>query len=506
MESKKVDYILILDVGTSSMRGILFDGKGNSLFKKQIPYVARHISAVKIEQPAADWDDACEKILSGAADVLRQKGWKLAAIAITSQRSSLLPVDENGEALMPAIMWQDSRNSQICQRLQENNEEIFQRSGAPVNTIFSGGKMAWIRQEAPEIYAKTKHFLSVPEYILHRLTGEYRTDTTFASRSNLMNIRSKTWDSELCRIFGVPQEMLCEILEPGAVQGGLCQAMAARTGIAEGTPVISAGGDQQCAAIGQGVCRPGVLSITAGTGAFLMTALKEVPQHMENGLICNCSSVAGQYVLEASSMTCCSAFDWFLRNFYQHEEDIYGKVGQVLQTLYGQTENCIALPYFQGRQADDLEDTVRAAFVNLSLSTNRENMLKGLLESICMEIAEQMEKLRQYVQLEAIGISGGLTNNRDINQMQADIYQKRIYHLKNSEATASGAWMVAATGLGWYTSVQEAFEASGLMETAQFYNPNTELAESYQKKRTAMHELYGAVRQWGALQKQEVEQ
>ena len=152
-----MDYILILDVGTSSMRGILFDEKGNSLFTKQIPYVARHISAVKIEQPAADWDDACEKILSEVADVLQQKNWMLAAIAITSQRSSLLSVDENGDALMPAIMWQDSRNSQICQRLQESNAEIFQKSGAPVNTVFSGGTMAWIRQKAPELYARTQH-------------------------------------------------------------------------------------------------------------------------------------------------------------------------------------------------------------------------------------------------------------------------------------------------------------------------------------------------------------
>ena len=86
-------------------------------------------------------------------------------------------------------------------------------------------------------------------------------------------------------------------------------------------------------------------------------------------------------------------------------------------------------------------------------------------------MADQMEKLQQYVKIDAIGISGGLTNNRNINQLQADVYQKRIYHLKNSESTASGAWMVAAAGLGWYTSVQDAFDASGLMETAQFYNP-----------------------------------
>ncbi len=498
-----MEYILILDIGTSSMRGILFDEKGNSPFKKQIAYMPRHISAVHIEQPASDWDMACDQILTACAEVLQQNSWKLAAIAITSQRSSLIPVDDKGEAVMPAIMWQDSRNSQICQTLYEYNEEIFARSGAPVNTIFSGAKMAWVKQEAPDMYRRTAHFLSVPEYVLHRLTGHYYTDTTFASRSNLMNIRTRTWDEKLLQLFGIPQEKLCDILEPGDVQGYLCREVSKRTGIPEGTPVISAGGDQQCAAIGQGVYRAGTLSVVTGTGAFLMTAVDQVPERMEKGLICNCASVKGQYVLEVSSMTCCSAFDWFLRNFYRNEENVYEKVGQTLQTLYGQTENCIALPYFQGRQADDMEDTVRAAFVNLSLSTNRDNMLKGLLESICMEIAIQMERLQQYVEIGCVGISGGLTNARDINQMQADIYQKRLYRLKNSEATANGAWMVAAVGLGWYETVEDAFLAAGLMDEAVYYNPNPLLADAYRKKKEQMQSLYGTLRHWGTSQQKE---
>ncbi len=494
-----MEYILILDIGTSSMRGILFDDRGRSLYTKQVRYMARHINAVTIEQPAADWDQACEIILTAVAEVLREKKLVLAAIAVTSQRSSLLPVDGEGEALMPAIMWQDSRNSQICQRMQAHTGEIFRLSGAPVNTIFSGAKMTWIKQEASDIYKKTEHFLSVPEYILHRLTGMYRTDTTFASRSNLMNIRMRKWDPTLMDIFGIPREKLCDIIEPGEIHGFLKQDVARKAGMPGGIPVISAGGDQQCAAIGQGVCSPGTLSVVTGTGAFLMAAVDKVPDHLQRGLICNCASVKGQYVLEASSMTCCSAFDWFLRNFYRNEEKVYQKVEQALTDLYGEIESCMALPYFQGRQADDTEDTVRAAFVNLSLSSSRENLLKGLLESICMDIREQMEQVQQYVSIDHIGISGGLTNNTAINQLQADIYQKQIYHLENSESTARGAWMVAAAGLGWYRTVQEAFEATEVMTTAQYYEPNVLLKEPYRKKRMAMQELYKQLRQWNTL-------
>ena len=115
----------------------------------------------------------------------------------------------------------------------------------------------------------------------------------------------------------------------------------------EGVPVITAGGDQQCGAIGQGVVKEGILSVTAGTGGFLVAALNEVPSNLEQDVICNVSSVKGQYILESSVLTCCSAFDWFKREFYGNCS--YDELNRDIASVPPGSHGCLCLPYFQGR-------------------------------------------------------------------------------------------------------------------------------------------------------------
>lgn len=174
---------------------------------------------------------------------------------------------------------QKRRNAGICKRLEAQNDFIFEKSGARINTVFSGSRMAWILENCPEVCEKLYKFVNIPEYIMHHMTGEYKTDVTYASRSHLMNLRTRKWDSEMLQLFGICVEQLCEIEEPGSVCGTVTVDFANKTGIPKGIPVITSGGDQQCAAIGQGAYKEGTLSLVAGTGGFLVTALDEVPKN-----------------------------------------------------------------------------------------------------------------------------------------------------------------------------------------------------------------------------------
>lgn len=182
-------------------------------------------------------------------------GEKIDAISITSQRSSVIPVDENIRPLSNAIMWQDKRTNYICESMENLNDKVFSLCGSRVNPVFSGSKMMWIREERPEIYAKTYKFMVIPDYLIYLMTGRICTDYTYGSRSLLMNIRTHEWDDELLEIFHVEKEKLCELVEPGSVCGHITKAFAEITGCQEGIPVITAGGDQQCGAIGQGVVK-----------------------------------------------------------------------------------------------------------------------------------------------------------------------------------------------------------------------------------------------------------
>lgn len=258
--------ILVIDVGTSSMRGILFTHEGKFLAEKQILYNVSYLERSWVEQEASDWENALYGIMKKIAKEADENRWMIDAITITSQRSSVIPVDQSMRPLCGAIMWQDKRTNEICVRLTPLNDKIFSLCGSRVNPVFSAGKMTWVREERPEIYNKTYKFLVIPDYLIYLMTGELYTDYTYGSRSLLMNIHNHQWDQELLDIFRVEKEKLCDLTEPGSICGRVTQEFSELTGCPQGIPVITVGGDQQCGAIGQGVVKKGVLSVTAGTG------------------------------------------------------------------------------------------------------------------------------------------------------------------------------------------------------------------------------------------------
>lgn len=288
--------ILVIDVGTSSMRGILFTHEGKLLAEKQTLYSVSYLENSWAEQEPSDWENALYGIMKTISGEAEENQWTIDAITITSQRSSVIPVDSSMHPLCNAIMWQDKRTNEICERLDSLNSKIFSLCGSRVNPVFSASKMTWIRESRPEIYKKTYKFLVIPDYLIYLMTGELHTDYTYGSRTLLMNIYKPQWDEELLDIFQVDREKLCDLIVPGSICGKITKEFAELTGCPEGIPVITAGGDQQCGAIGQGVVEKGILSATAGTGGFLITATDEVPKHLESDVICNYSSIKGQYV------------------------------------------------------------------------------------------------------------------------------------------------------------------------------------------------------------------
>ena len=410
---------LIVDIGTSSMRGILFTEQGERLASCQVLYEPVKYPDGRIEQAPGDFSGALRKIASAAAKEAKEQKTAVDAVAVTAQRSAIIPVDRDGKPLMDTIMWQDRRNAGICKELEGKNDLIFERSGARINTVFSGSRMAWILRNCPEVFERLFKLVNIPEFVMHEMTGEYKTDVTYASRSHLMNLRTRKWDEEMLKLFGVLPELLCEIQEPGSVCGYLTAVFAEKTGLPEGIPVITSGGDQQCAAVGQGAYKEGTLSLVAGTGGFLVTALDEVPENPDPRLIFNCSSVAGRYMVEANVLTCCSAFDWFGRNFYpQRDGKIdYAAINEELKALEGNVSGVMVLPYFQGRSTPKWNPKARAHFGDISLAEGRGDMVKGLLEGIFMEIRNNILLFGEYVGIQKAYISGGLTNSEVINQI-----------------------------------------------------------------------------------------
>lgn len=484
--------ILVIDVGTSSMRGFFFNNEAQMLFQTKYSYRPVYHSGEWVTQNPEIWRHALIEISSTIQKWCEANQQRIEAISLTAQRSSVIPVDQNGIPLSYAIMWQDKRNIHVCEELKRKNKEIIYLSGTSVNPVFSGSKIAWIQREQETLYKKTYKFLVVADYLLYQMTGRFKTDRTYASRSHLMNLRTGQWDHELLHIFQVDEEKLCGLIEPGECHGTVKKDFSCQTGIAEGISVYSAGGDQQCAALGMGVLNKGDLEITSGTGAFIIGMTKQLPDIFLGNPIFNYSAVKGYYIVEASILTCSAAFDWFCTNFYKEDKGInYKKINEeIIQSPPG-ANGCMLLPFFQGRATPLWNPKATASFTNVTLSTTRGDMARAVLEGIACEIKNNIDVVEgQIGKAYRILIGGGLSKSEAFNHIQADVYGKRLVSYSNREATALGAWISTAVQSGVYNSVYQAFQRVRENDQITYYYPVLENVKKYQEYRKQMNQLY----------------
>lgn len=242
----------VIDTGTTQMKLVLFDVQGTTMFQHAVSTTPHYFNDGRVEQNPQRWRDALAVLLRAVAQFLSAQGLTLHAITLTSQRSSIIAVDAQGNALSPTLMWQDTRIQALCNSLAGASAQMHQRSGLPISPVFSAAKMAWLKQNQTALYQRTAKLVGIHDFLLHTLTGRFYTDYSLASRTNLLNLRTRQWDDNLLALFELDEDKLCALLPPGSVVGALLPAIAAQVGLPAGIPVITAGGDQQCCALGMG--------------------------------------------------------------------------------------------------------------------------------------------------------------------------------------------------------------------------------------------------------------
>lgn len=475
--------ILVLDVGTSSMRGTVLEETAKPRWKGQIQYGPTYGENGRVEQSPADWLRALREICASAASE-----HAVGAVALTAQRSSVIPLGAEGTPTRDAVMWQDTRNREVCEARKDRDDRVRALCGAGINTVFSGGKMAWLREHEPDIYERARKLAVIPDFLIREMTGELVTDHTYGSRSLLMDIRSRQWSKELLDLFGVTEDKLCRLVLPSSVAGYVTESFSRRTGLPAGIPVITCGGDQQCAALGQGITGPGKAAVNLGTGAYLIAATDAVPKEIPRGMICNASAIPEQYILEASVLTCGAAADWFL------PDRDYSMIGRALRESPAGARGVLALPYFQGRSAPDWNSAAHAGFFGLSLETGRLDMLRALLEGVAVEVSRSLEQLEALQPVHEISLSGGLSRTTEIRQLIADVTGRTVLYAGDDEATTRGAWMSAAHCMGVVSDWETAWETACPQERL-VYTPDRALTEFYKHQADRMEAFYQAVRE-----------
>ena len=496
-------HIVALDIGTSSMRAVLYDSTGVLLHACGFEYHTTFPQPSYVEQNPESWLEAAVTVLRRMSEYLEGKEIAVEAISVTSQRASLIPMDRDGRPLRDAIMWQDKRSLPVCEALEREMglSALHRKTGLRLNPFFVLNKIIWLRDHEPDIYMAADKFIGVQDYVTYQLTGQYVTDWTQASRTMLMNIETFSWDRELLEMAGITTDHLCELVAPGSIAGRLRADVAAFTGMPAGIPVILSGGDQQNAALALGVIKPGQAEANTGTGSFVIGYADRPVFDADCRVLCQASAIAGNWVAEASIFNTGSIYRWFREQFRPDLADDpkpFVKMDSEASEVPPGSNGVMMLPHFEGSAAPYWNPRAKGIFFNLSLGTTHAAMQRAILEGIALEIADNLDLIESLTgRLSEVSVAGGMVKSDLFCRIQADAYGRRVIRYRNNEASSLGAAMNGFVSLGVYPSIPDAFAAMVQGEAGAFI-PDAVRREQYLALLHRKNVLYTALHEGGA--------
>lgn len=492
----KVKYVIALDIGTSSCRAFLYDQYGQVMNSYAYEYHSDFPKPGYVEQDPNTWKHAVLSVLTEVSQYMCESGYRAEGIVVTSQRSSLIPMGQDGAPLYNAIMWQDKRTVGQCDRLVKEYglENLYMLTGLRVNPYFVLPKILWLKENRPDVFWKSNKFIGVQDYVIYILTGDYITDTTQACRTMMMNIKEFVWDKHLLEIAGIEEERLPKLVFPGEKVGTLTKEVSEITGLPAGLPIVASGGDQQNAAVGLGVIESGIAEANSGTGSFVLAHTDKPVLDKSCRVLLQSSAVPGKWVIEAGIFNTGAIYRWFKEQFckdLKSEHNAYELMNdEALKSPPG-ARGVLLLPHFEGSAAPYWNPKAKGVFFNLSLANNRGDLCRAILEGVAMEIFDNLKLIQDSVGLlREVEVAGGMTRGDLFCQIQADCYSVPVKRYSNSEATSLGAVMIGAEALGVYRDFEEAFNSMKDC-TAKLFLPNEENAKLYKEVLLpAKHKLY----------------
>jgi glycerol kinase len=448
----QADHVLAIDQGTTSTRAILFDAEAKAVAVAQRELTQHYPARGWVEHdPEQIWQDT----LAVAREALsRVDPSRVASIAITTPRETVVVWDcTTGEPIHRAIVWQDRRTAEVCSRLKGEGAEplVRDRTGLLLDPYFSATKIAWIldnvagareRAERGELACGT-----IDCFLLWRLTGGavHATDATNASRTSLFDIHAQRWDSELCRLFRVPEAMLPEVRDNSALFGTTAAGL-----LETQLPIAGMAGDQQAALFGQACFAPGMVKSTYGTGCFMLVNTGERAVTSEHRLLTTPAyRLEGRttYALEGSIFVAGAAIKWLRDGLgvIAHASETDG-----LATRVPDSHGVYMVPAFVGLGAPYWDPDVRGAIFGLTLDATGAHLARAALEAVAyqsFDLADAMAK-DGATRSSAVRIDGGMAANAWLCQFLADILQVPVERPENLETTALGAAFLAGLSTG----------------------------------------------------------
>jgi len=459
MTSAMQDLILAHDLGTSGNKATLFTAEGQLVASRTCGYPTQFFHGNWAEQSPDDWWRAVcttsQQLLSGV-DPRR-----IACVALSGQMMGCTPVDRQGRALRPSILYCDQRAEAQAGRLLKRIDpaEFYAIVGHRASPSYSLEKLMWIRDNQPEIYRQTHKTLCAKDYVNFQLTGQLATDYSDASGTNAFDLTRFCWSERILELAEVDAGMFPDAGPSASILGTITSRAAEATGLRSGTPVAVGGGDGSCAGVGVGCVRPGSAYNYLGSSSWIaLTTLEPIVDPLRRTMNwAHC--VPGCLHPSGSMQAAGSSFQWLKETICTSEardaqssgQDVYELIQQAIDRSAPGAGGLLFLPYLLGERSPRWNPKAKGAFVGLTLATRREDVCRAVLEGITMNLGMIVNIFRQHVPIDAITAIGGGAKGAVWRQIMADIYDcpvARPNYLE--EATSMGAAIVGGVAAGLF--------------------------------------------------------
>lgn len=503
-----MDYLLGIDVGSTSMKALVYDFEGNVVSRGSHP-----TESVANDPGHPNWQVYMpDHIWNGISSAIHQavnqlqSDDKVVAAAVTGLGADAVPLNDCGQPVYPFINWLCTRTTAQFEWWLKyvGLEKTFQIAGWQPFVWSTVLRFMWLKENEPRIAERVHKWLIVEDFVNYKLTGKYSTDYTDASPTLLLDQRSLTWSDDLLATVGLDRDLLPVPQRSGAFIGEVTAAAAEKTGLAAGTPIFQGGHDYLVGALAAGTIRPGGVLDVTGTWELVLTPTttpRWTEEVRELGLTIEAHAVPDTYCIWGGG-TAANMLEWY-KDQYGHGARLRAEAGQGtiwsnLMEEAGQSpagaNGVFFLPHFNGTTSPYLDPRSLGAFLGLNDATTSADMLRAMIEGLdyaFLDILRALE-LGAGQKVDKVTAIGGAVRNEFWMQNKADVSGCVIDAPEIEEATALGAALLAGTGLGIYRDLDEA--ARRVYRPGKLYEPNPKLGPLYAEFYEIYREIYPALK------------
>lgn len=453
------NYMLGVDIGTTSTKAVLFTESGEIVQQENIGYPLYTPDISTAEQDPEEIFQAVVKSISNVMRLSRIAPDKLLFISFSSAMHSVIAIDENDQPLTQCITWADNRSEAWARKIKQelNGHEVYKRTGTPIHPMSPLSKIAWIVNDRPELAAKVKKYIGIKEYVFNKFFNRYVVDHSLASAMGMMNLKNLAWDEEALQIAGVTSAQLSELVPTTEIFSDCNPKLAKKLGISPQTSFVIGASDGVLSNIGVNAIGKGEVAVTIGTSGAIRTVIDH-PQTDEKGRIFCYALTEKHWVIGGPVNNGGMVLRWIRDEFASAEVETAKRLGidpyevltKIAERVRPGADGLLFHPYLAGERAPLWNPDVRGSFFGLTMSHKKEHMIRAALEGVIYNLYTVFLALLEVMDEPVVRIqaTGGFARSDVWRQMMADIFDLEVVVPESYESSCLGACILGLYATG----------------------------------------------------------